>query len=151
MTRPGQSDVEVDEKSGVIRGGVDLPGHFGIVLEERPFHATPDALAEDASARDMGKELKTERINEIATQNTGQVVRDVGADVLATIEVDNRTALLRFNEQTLPAVNAEPYPHVMLIEDTSGPRQPPEEQGVRHPGRLERPPPSAGGAGAQDL
>ncbi|HMH52388.1 MAG TPA: endonuclease/exonuclease/phosphatase family protein [Candidatus Acidoferrum sp.] len=61
-------------------------------------------------------ELKTERVNEIATQNTGQVVRDVAADVVGTIEVDNRIALLRFNEQTLPSVNAEPYPHVMLID-----------------------------------
>ena len=48
--------------------------------------------------------------------NTGQVVRDVAADVLATIEVDNRVALQRFNEQLLPAVNAEAYPHVMVID-----------------------------------
>lgn len=61
-------------------------------------------------------ELKTERVNEIATQNTGQVVRDVAADVLGTIEVDNRIALLRFNEQLLPAVNVPPYPHVMVID-----------------------------------
>jgi hypothetical protein len=43
-------------------------------------------------------ELKTERVNEIATQNTARVIRDVRADVLATIEVDNRVAVLRFNE-----------------------------------------------------
>jgi endonuclease/exonuclease/phosphatase family metal-dependent hydrolase len=61
-------------------------------------------------------ELKTERVNEIATQNTGQVVRDVAADILGTIEVDNRVALLRFNEQLLPVVNAAPYPHVMVID-----------------------------------
>ncbi|PYR26012.1 MAG: endonuclease/exonuclease/phosphatase [Acidobacteria bacterium] len=61
-------------------------------------------------------ELKTERVNEIATQNTARVIRDVKADVLATIEVDNRVAVLRFNEQLLPSVNAEPYPHVMVID-----------------------------------
>jgi hypothetical protein len=61
-------------------------------------------------------ELKTERVNEIATQNTARVVRDVNADVIGTIEVDDRVALLRFNEQLLPSVNTQPYPHVMLID-----------------------------------
>lgn len=61
-------------------------------------------------------ELKTERVNEIATQNTAQVVRDVAADVLGAIEVDNRVALQRFNEQLLPAVTGKPYPHVMVID-----------------------------------
>jgi endonuclease/exonuclease/phosphatase family metal-dependent hydrolase len=61
-------------------------------------------------------DLKTERVNEIATQNTARVVRDVNADVIGTIEVDNRIALLRFNDQLLPSVNAQPYPHVMVID-----------------------------------
>ena len=61
-------------------------------------------------------ELKTERVNEIATQNTARVVRDVNADVIGTIEVDSRVALQRFNEQLLPSVNAQPYQHVMLID-----------------------------------
>ena len=61
-------------------------------------------------------ELKTEQVNEIATQNTARVLRDVQADVIGTIEVDNRIALQRFNEQLLPSVNVQPYPHVMLID-----------------------------------
>src|SRR5262245_58179683 len=61
-------------------------------------------------------ELKTEQVNEIATQNTARVVRDVNADVIGTIEVDNRVALQRFNEQLLRSVNAQPYPHVMIID-----------------------------------
>lgn len=61
-------------------------------------------------------ELKTEEVNEIATRNTAQVVRDVKADVITTIEVDNRVALSRFNKQLLPAVGSTAYPHVMVID-----------------------------------
>jgi endonuclease/exonuclease/phosphatase family metal-dependent hydrolase len=57
-----------------------------------------------------------EEVNEIATRTTAQVVRDVNADVIATIEVDNRVALGRFNTALLPAVSAVPYPHVMVID-----------------------------------
>src|SRR5215813_8808302 len=85
-------------------------------LLKRPQKGPVEVVADGRADWIGWLELKTERVNEIATQNTGQVVRDVAADVLGTIEVDNRIALLRFNEQTLPAVNAEPYPHVMLID-----------------------------------
>jgi len=61
-------------------------------------------------------ELKTERVNEIATQNTARVLRDVKADVMGTIEVDSRVAVLRFNDQLLPQVQAPPYEHVMVID-----------------------------------
>ena len=61
-------------------------------------------------------ELKTERVNAVATQNTARVIREINADVLATIEVDNRIAVLRFNDQVLPDVTATPYPHVMVID-----------------------------------
>jgi len=61
-------------------------------------------------------ELKMEEVNEIATRTTAQVVRDVNADVVAVIEVDNRVALGRFNTALLPAVSTMPYPHVMVID-----------------------------------
>ena len=61
-------------------------------------------------------ELKTEHVNEIATQNTARVIQEVNADVVGAIEVDNRIALLRFNEQMLPFVEADPYPHIMVID-----------------------------------
>ena len=61
-------------------------------------------------------ELKTEPVDEIATRNTAQVIREVGADVLGVVEVDNRIALKRFNDQLLPAVNGHPYDHVMVID-----------------------------------
>jgi endonuclease/exonuclease/phosphatase family metal-dependent hydrolase len=61
-------------------------------------------------------ELKTEPVSEIATQMTAQVIRDVAADIFAVIEVDNRTAVLRFNDQGLPLVGATGYSHVMVID-----------------------------------
>lgn len=117
------------DKKAILKGLTDLgvlkddsAGKFVLLrqnrgkLLKRPQSGPVEVVANGRGDWIGWLELKTERINEIATQNTGQVVRDVAADVLATIEVDNRTALLRFNEQLLPTVNAEPYPHVMLID-----------------------------------
>lgn len=61
-------------------------------------------------------ELKTGPVNEVATRNTAQVLRDVGAEVVGVIEVDSRIAVKRFNEQLMPSVGARPYAHVMVIE-----------------------------------
>jgi endonuclease/exonuclease/phosphatase family metal-dependent hydrolase len=61
-------------------------------------------------------ELKTEPVDEIATRNTAQVIRDVGADVFGVVEVDSRVALQRFNAQLLQAVQGTPYVHVMIID-----------------------------------
>ncbi len=85
-------------------------------LLERPRGGPVQVVANGRADWIGWLELKTERVNEIATQNTARVIREVGADVLATIEVDNRVAVQRFNEQLLPSVNAEPYPHVMVID-----------------------------------
>jgi hypothetical protein len=62
-------------------------------------------------------EPTTDRVAEVAIANTGRVIRDVGADVLAVVEADNRIALKRFTDPLLrdPA-GALLYPHVMLID-----------------------------------
>jgi endonuclease/exonuclease/phosphatase family metal-dependent hydrolase len=66
-------------------------------------------------------ELKKEAVNETATRNTARVVADVGADVLAVIEAEDRPALERFNRDVLPlggpdGAPAWRYRHVMLID-----------------------------------
>jgi endonuclease/exonuclease/phosphatase family metal-dependent hydrolase len=61
-------------------------------------------------------ELKTEVINETATRNTAQVVRDVGADVIGVVECEGRSALLQFSYALLPGVSAVPYDQVMLVD-----------------------------------
>jgi endonuclease/exonuclease/phosphatase family metal-dependent hydrolase len=61
-------------------------------------------------------ELKTEIINETATRNTAQVVRDVAPDVLGVVECEGRTALRQFSDHLLPTVGAEPFAQAMLID-----------------------------------
>jgi endonuclease/exonuclease/phosphatase family metal-dependent hydrolase len=61
-------------------------------------------------------ELRKEAVNEIATRNTAQVFRDVDAHVVGVVEAEHRISLKRFNEDVLPAVGAEPYDQVMLID-----------------------------------
>ena len=61
-------------------------------------------------------ELKTEIVDEQATRNTAQVVRDIGADVLAVCEAEGRSELMQFNHVLLRQVGAETYEHVMLID-----------------------------------
>jgi endonuclease/exonuclease/phosphatase family metal-dependent hydrolase len=61
-------------------------------------------------------ELKTEIINETATRNTAQVIRDIDPDVLGVVECEGRNALLQFSNQLLPAVGATPFDSAMLID-----------------------------------
>jgi endonuclease/exonuclease/phosphatase family metal-dependent hydrolase len=61
-------------------------------------------------------DLQVEQVNEVATRNTAQVVRDVAADVLGIVEAESRPSLLRFCKDVMPAVDGEPYEHIMLVD-----------------------------------
>ena len=69
-------------------------------------------------------ELKTAPVDEIAILNTGRVIRDVNADILAVIEAENRVSLKNFtefvfaqvNDELLPAERPSPYACVMVID-----------------------------------
>ena len=69
-------------------------------------------------------ELKTAPVDEIAVLNTGRVLRDVNADILAVIEAEDRVALKKFTEfvfaqvsEELPvALRPKPYANIMLID-----------------------------------
>jgi len=61
-------------------------------------------------------ELKTEPVNELATQHTAMVMRDVAADIQAVVETDNRIALRDFSSILLHAVGGTPFEHTMLID-----------------------------------
>jgi endonuclease/exonuclease/phosphatase family metal-dependent hydrolase len=61
-------------------------------------------------------ELTKEPVKETATANTARVMGLLGADVLCVVEAENRIALKRFNEGVLPAVGAESFAHVMVID-----------------------------------
>lgn len=61
-------------------------------------------------------ELRSELVGETATRNTAQVVRDVNADVISLIEVEDRRALRQFSEKLLPEVRSASYDQTMLID-----------------------------------
>jgi hypothetical protein len=67
-------------------------------------------------------ELKTAPVDEIAIMNTGRVIRDVDADILAVVEAENRVALKQFSEFVFDKVKDEvdetlrPYDQIMLID-----------------------------------
>ena len=67
-------------------------------------------------------ELKTAPVDEIAVLNTGRVIRDVKADILAVVEAENRVALKQFSEYVFKQVKDEveeditPYEQIMLID-----------------------------------
>lgn len=69
-------------------------------------------------------ELKTAPVDEIAVENTGRVLRDVDADILAVVEAENRVVLQHFTElivermaEELPAAQRPtPYANFMLID-----------------------------------
>lgn len=61
-------------------------------------------------------ELKSEPVNETATLNTAQVIKDIGADVQAVVEAEGRVSLQAFSNLMLKNVGGTPYQHVMLID-----------------------------------
>lgn len=61
-------------------------------------------------------ELKTAPVNEIAIQNTGRVMRDLDADILAIVEAESRPVLAEMNKFILNDVGGTPYPQIMVID-----------------------------------
>lgn len=61
-------------------------------------------------------ELRTAAVNEIAIQNTGRVMRDLDADILAIVEAENRPVLIEMNKFILKEVGGTPYPNIMIID-----------------------------------
>jgi len=57
-------------------------------------------------------ELAKEAVDETATRMTAKVIQDVGADILALVEVEDRPSLIRFNRDLLAGL----YSHVMLVD-----------------------------------
>jgi len=57
-------------------------------------------------------ELAKEPINEIGTQMTARVIRDVSADIIGIVEAEDRPSLVWFNKELLGGL----YKHVMLVD-----------------------------------
>lgn len=85
-------------------------------LLRRPLSGGTEIIADGRSDWIGWVELKTEPVNELATQHTAMVMRDVGADVQAVVEADNRISLKKFSAIALNAIGGEVFEHVMLID-----------------------------------
>lgn len=88
----------------------------------RPNTGGIDVVADGRDSWIGWAELKTAPVNEVAILNTGRVIRDVDADVLAVVEAENRVALKYFSEFVFNMVKDEvqiqtnPYHQIMLID-----------------------------------
>jgi endonuclease/exonuclease/phosphatase family metal-dependent hydrolase len=61
-------------------------------------------------------ELKTEPVNELATQHTAMVIRDLDAQIQCVVEADDRISLRDFSGIMLQAMGGKAFEHVMLID-----------------------------------
>ncbi len=93
---------------------VELRQNKGKLLK-RPKSAPPEIVADGRDSWIGWLELRTEAVDETATQITAKVIKDVNADILSVIEAEDRTALKNFNKQLLEPTNAE-YNYIMLID-----------------------------------
>ena len=93
-------------------------------LIRRPQNGPPEVVANGRDDWVGWAELKTGPVNEIAVDNTGRVIRDVNADILAVVEAENRVVLQKFTENVFDRVLGElpvaqrpiPYENFMLID-----------------------------------
>jgi hypothetical protein len=93
-------------------------------LLRRPMGGGIEVVAEGKADWIGWAELKTAPVDEIAVLNTGRVIRDVDADILAVVEAENRVVLKTFGHYVVDRVNSElpseqrkkPYTKVMLID-----------------------------------
>ena len=112
--------LHIDKKDD---GGpfVLLRQNRGNLLKRRPL-AGPEIVAKGRADWTGWVEMKTELVNEAATRNTAQVVRDVNADVLSVVECEGRAALLQFSNALIPSVGGTAYAEAMLVDgnDTRG-------------------------------
>lgn len=124
--KPSYSDTDKAEMVRLL-GELDLgrsdTGDFVLLrrirgrIVRRPRDGSPMEIVADGRDDWVGWiEARTEPVNEIAIDNTGRVIRDVGADVLAVIEAENRTLLEQFSTIVLHKVGGRPYDEVMLLD-----------------------------------
>lgn len=83
---------------------------------KRPQNGPVEILANGRADWVGWVEHKTTHVNDTAIMNTGRVIRDVDADIVAVIEAEHRVALKQFSDFVLAKVGGKPYPHVMLID-----------------------------------
>jgi endonuclease/exonuclease/phosphatase family metal-dependent hydrolase len=89
--------IKIDEDRGKLFGGTA---------------ANPTIKASGKDAWDGSIELKIADISEMARENTAKVIKALNADVLCTVEVENRQALRAFDAQML----SSRFPYDLAID-----------------------------------
>jgi endonuclease/exonuclease/phosphatase family metal-dependent hydrolase len=110
----------VDKKTKAIRRNQTLNPKWAWLRKNRgTFDREPSDQAQNVEIVADGRgdwigwvELAKEAVDETATRMTAQVIREIGADILGLVEVEDRPALLRFNRDLLGGL----YRHVMLVD-----------------------------------
>lgn len=113
--------LELMERLGVLNDDI---GRFVLIrkirgrLIKRPRdRSKPREIVADGRESWVGWcELRTAPVNEIAIENTGRVMRDLDADVLAIVEAESRPVLAEMNRFILREVGGTPYPNIMVID-----------------------------------
>jgi len=93
-------------------------------ISKRPRNGPIEIVANGRSDWIGWAELKNAPVNEIAILNTGRVIRDVNADILAVIEAEDRVSLKMFTDfvhdevaTELPTADRpDRYQNIMLID-----------------------------------
>jgi endonuclease/exonuclease/phosphatase family metal-dependent hydrolase len=125
----GHEAYSDDDKTAIIDGltvlGLDRDDESAVAwLRQNRGRLVQRGLAEPVTMKVVAAgrsswigwlELKTDAVDEKATRHTAQVVGDVNADVIATIEVEGRRALNEFSRDLLTGGDDGGYAHVMAI------------------------------------
>ena len=85
-------------------------------LLKRPQQGPIEIVADGRDDWVGWAELKTAPVNAVAIMNTGRVIRDIDADILAVIEAESRPVLKLFSEVVLKEVGGQIYEQVMVID-----------------------------------
>lgn len=120
-TRMAKLLIQLGLEKSDISEFVILRRNRGALLR-RPRSGGVEIIADGRADWVGSLELIHEPIDAEAMRNTARVMRDVEADILGVVEVENRPVLRDFNNDVISALGGEAYRHAMVIDgnDTRG-------------------------------
>ncbi len=109
----------VNTHNAVRRRFTQTPAWAWMRKNRGSFDTEPTDPTKDVEINATGRnawigwlELATHAVNEIGTRMTAKVITEIDADILAIIEAEDRTSLIRLNDELLGGM----YRHVMLVD-----------------------------------
>ena len=113
-----QRILELLDELGLLRSDTAEMARLRVVrgrLLRRPRTGPVEVVADGRADWIGWVELTTEPLDDLAIRHTAMVVRDVGADVIGIVEVEDRLVLQRFSD-SLTSVDGAPYEQPMLVD-----------------------------------